>query len=178
MLAAMVLSLSIGLGQAEAVSFPAGDAATIHGTIYGGGVRGIVLAHGGRYDATGWAPQARRLAEAGFVVLAFDFRGTGRSPASGAGALTTQDAGRHHDVLGAVRYLRSRGATTVAVIGASMGGDYAAEAAERELLSFLSESGSPCGASQHRPHPSCPAAPAPTYFLSTIQMSASDRCAP
>jgi len=35
-------------------------------------------------------------------------------------------------VLGAVRYLRKTGARSVSVVGASMGGDYAAEAAEAE----------------------------------------------
>ena len=132
MFAVMVFALSFAQAQPGPVSFPAGDGATIHGTIYGAGTRGVVLAHGGRYDSSGWAPQARRLAEAGFFVLAFDFRGVGRSAAAGDGALTTQETGRHQDVLGAVRYLRSRGATTVGVVGASMGGDYAAEAAEAD----------------------------------------------
>ena len=36
------------------------------------------------------------------------------------------------DVLAAVHYLRRTGAKSVAVVGASMGGDYAAEAAEAE----------------------------------------------
>ena len=65
-------------------------------------------------------------------MLAFDFRGLGRSPAAADQDLRSLEAARHRDVLGAVRYLRSRGAASVAVVGASMGGDYAAEAAEAD----------------------------------------------
>ena len=46
---------------------------------YGKGERGVVLAHGGRFNEESWAPQARRLSEAGFHVVAIDFRGYGLS---------------------------------------------------------------------------------------------------
>ena len=73
--------------------------------------------------------QARLLVAAGFRVLAFDFRGYGQSRESDHTRPPAEDA-RHLDVMAAVEYLRQTGATTVSVVGASMGGDYAAEAAE------------------------------------------------
>lgn len=107
----------------EPVSFVTEEGATIYADVYGTGARGVVLAHGGRFDKASWELQARAFAQAGFRVLAFDFRGYGQSRGGAAD-------GRRFDVLAAVRYLRQAGAQTVAVVGASMGGDAAAEAAE------------------------------------------------
>jgi pimeloyl-ACP methyl ester carboxylesterase len=90
----------------------------------------VVLAHGGRFNKASWADQGRALAAAGFRAIAIDFRGEGAS-AGGPQAPTT-DNQRYLDVLGAIHYLRKTGATSVGVIGGSMGGDYAAEAAEAE----------------------------------------------
>jgi pimeloyl-ACP methyl ester carboxylesterase len=62
---------------------------------------------------------------AGFRVLAVDFRGRGQSrgPQSKSG-----EDGAEFDVLAAVRYLRKIGAKTVSVVGASLGGEAAANA--------------------------------------------------
>jgi pimeloyl-ACP methyl ester carboxylesterase len=109
----------------QSVSFPTQDGGLIYADLYGKGDRAVVLAHGGRFQKDGWAPQARTLAEAGFRVLAIDFRGEGKSRGS-------PEEERRLDVLGAVHYLRKTGAKSVSVVGASMGGDYAAEAAELE----------------------------------------------
>jgi pimeloyl-ACP methyl ester carboxylesterase len=90
-----------------------------------GGPDGVVLAHGAAFDKASWAPFATWLAGRGHQVLAIDFRGYGRStPGTDSRAL-------FEDVLGAVRYLHGRGVTRVAVLGASMGGGAAAEAAVR-----------------------------------------------
>jgi esterase/lipase len=85
-----------------------------------------VLAHGGRFNKESWAGQARALAAAGFRALAIDFRGYGESRGPGQG--DPLSAPLHLDVLAAVRYLRSAGARTVAVVGGSMGGGAAADA--------------------------------------------------
>jgi alpha/beta superfamily hydrolase len=110
-------------------SFPTSDGGTIVGDLYGFGARGVVLAHGGRFDKESWTPQARVLAASGFRVLALDFRGYG--PSRGPGQEDPLSAPLVLDVLGAVGYLRQTGAKTVAIVGASMGGAAAANAAAR-----------------------------------------------
>jgi pimeloyl-ACP methyl ester carboxylesterase len=111
----------------ELVSFPTGDGGRVYADVWGTGGRGVVLAHGGRFTKESWAKQAKVLAEAGFRVVAIDFRGRGQS--RGGPRLAPGDDGLRLDVLAAVRYLRTNGAGTVAVVGASMGGGAAAEAA-------------------------------------------------
>ena len=106
----------------EPVSFATEDGATIHADLYGKGERTVVLAHGGRFNKESWTPQAQVLAQAGYRVLAFDFRGYGQSPAHAKGEAL------HLDVLAAVRYLRQAGAKTVSVVGGSLGGGAAADA--------------------------------------------------
>lgn len=110
----------------ERVSFPTEDGGLVYADIYGKGDRGVVLAHGGRFNKESWAAQARALEAAGFRVLAVDFRGYGESRGPGQSDVFT--APLHLDVLAAVRYLRSRGAKTIAVVGGSLGGGAAADA--------------------------------------------------
>jgi len=106
------------------------DGGLIHGDVYGSGPRGVVLAHGGRFNKGSWEKQARELAAAGFRVLAIDFRGYGDSTGPGQSDIFT--APLYLDVLAGVRHLRATGATTVAAIGGSMGGSVAADAAIAE----------------------------------------------
>ena len=103
------------------------DGASLQANLYGQGNRGVVLAHGGRFNKESWDPQARVLAEHGFRVIAFDFRGVGQSHGPGDSDFFTPS--RKFDVLAAARYLRDNGATTVSIIGGSLGGGFAADAA-------------------------------------------------
>jgi pimeloyl-ACP methyl ester carboxylesterase len=108
------------------VAFPTEDGGRIHADVYGRGTRGVILAHGGRFDKGSWARQARQFEDAGYRVLALDFRGYGES--TGPGQDDPFSAPLHLDVLAAVRYLRAIGAEWVAVVGGSMGGAAAADA--------------------------------------------------
>ena len=110
----------------EHVSFATEDGGFIYADLYGKGDRGVVLAHGGRFTKESWQPQAQSLAKAGFRVLAFDFRGFGKSHGPGDSDMFT--APIQLDVLAAVRYLRNSGAKMVAVMGGSFGGTAAADA--------------------------------------------------
>jgi pimeloyl-ACP methyl ester carboxylesterase len=117
------VALAAVAGPPKEVSFPTPDGGIVYADLYGSGARGVVLAHGGRFNKGSWEKQARALAEAGFRVLAIDFRGR-----SLGGAPSGSDEGLHFDVLAAVRYLRKAGAKTVSIVGGSMGGGAAAEA--------------------------------------------------
>jgi pimeloyl-ACP methyl ester carboxylesterase len=128
-IAAALLGLALAGTAAgpERVSFPTTDGGRIVGDVYGAGERGLVLAHGGRFDKESWAKQAKAFAAAGFRVLAIDFRGYGQS--TGPGQEDVLSAPLELDVLAAVRYLRKSGVTSVAIVGGSMGGSAAADAA-------------------------------------------------
>ena len=108
------------------VSFPTADGGLIRADVYGSGDRGVVLAHGARFDKASWGKQAEVLANAGFRVLAIDFRGYGQSRGGDKSAPGSGE--KYEDILAAVRYLRENGAKTVSLIGASMGGGAAATA--------------------------------------------------
>ena len=112
--------------KVDHVSFATEDGGVVYADLYGSGEWGVVLAHGGRFTKESWQPQAESLVRAGFHVLAFDFRGFGKS--HGPGDRDMYTAPMHLDVLAAVRYLRKRGAKTVSVMGASFGGSATADA--------------------------------------------------
>jgi pimeloyl-ACP methyl ester carboxylesterase len=124
---ALAVVVLAGLAAAqEPVSFPTQDGGLVHADVYGKGNHGVVLAHGARFNKESWAKQARALADAGFRVVAIDFRGYGQS--RGPGQSDNFTAPLHLDVLAAVRYLRKTGTKTVSVVGGSMGGGAAAQA--------------------------------------------------
>jgi pimeloyl-ACP methyl ester carboxylesterase len=108
------------------VTFETKDGATIFADVYGRGEKGLVLAHGGRFNKESWAKQAQTFATAGFCILALDFRGYGRS--HGPGDADPLSAPLQLDVLAGVRYLREHGAKTVSIVGGSMGGSAAGDA--------------------------------------------------
>lgn len=114
------------VAKVEHVSFTTQDGGVIYADLYGSGERGVVLAHGGRFSKESWQPQAELLVSVGFRVLAFDFRGFGKS--HGPGDTHMYTAPMQLDVLAAVQYLRKSGTKTVSVVGGSFGGSAAADA--------------------------------------------------
>jgi pimeloyl-ACP methyl ester carboxylesterase len=118
--------LAITAQAQTTVSIPTIDGGEIFADVYGHGEQGLVLAHGGQFNKESWRPQAEQFAAAGFHVLAFDFRSYGKS--HGPGDKDIYTAPLHLDVLAAVRYLRSIGAKTVSIVGASLGGGAAGAA--------------------------------------------------
>jgi pimeloyl-ACP methyl ester carboxylesterase len=125
--AVIVALVLAGVSYAQkAVTFPTVDGGVVSADSYGVGERGVVLAHGGRFNKGSWEKQAQALTAAGFRVLAIDFRGYGQS--RGPGDSDPMSAPLHLDVLAAVRYLRKSGAKKVSVVGASMGGGAAGDA--------------------------------------------------
>ena len=123
-LAALVLAPL--LAAQEHISLRTRDGGLVYADVYGAGGRGVVLAHGGQFNKESWAKQARALADAGFRVVAIDFRGYGQS--RGPGQENIYSAPLHLDILAAVDYLRKSRPASISLIGASMGGSSAADA--------------------------------------------------
>jgi pimeloyl-ACP methyl ester carboxylesterase len=101
---------------ARSVTFTTQDGVALSGHIFGTGSEGVILAHMYPADQTSWYPTAERLAEEGYLVLTFDFRGYGES----GGEKQIDLIGR--DVFAAIPKIREEGAGEVVLVGASMGG--------------------------------------------------------
>lgn len=131
LVAGAVLGSMVGAPSAysqDTVAVPADDGGLVTADEYGSGPRGVVLAHGGRFDRKSWRDQARVLAREGYRVLAIDFRAGAMARAGGPPDCLYDPKCLAADVLAAVRYLRRTGATSVAIIGGSLGGGAAAQA--------------------------------------------------
>lgn len=107
----------------EATRFKASDGVRLEGRLFGGGSVGIVLSHQGNPDdnQTQWFAVADRLAEHGYLVLTYNTRGI--CPRGGAGCSRgAYDLSKNWmDIIGAYRFLKSRGAERVVLMGASVG---------------------------------------------------------
>lgn len=107
----------------QTVRFRAGDGVELAGRLWGKGNVAVVLAHGfsqGLAQDT-WSPFPPALAQRGYRVLSFNFRGfcDSGSVCSG-GEMDLKNNWR--DATAAVDFVEERGAKKVFLIGASMGG--------------------------------------------------------
>ena len=107
------------------VSFTTEDGVTLGGHVFGSGRAGVVLAHMYPADQTSWYATAERLAQEGYLVMTFDFRGYGESGGEKQIDLTDRD------VSAAVTAIRGEGAAEVVLAGASMGGTASLIAGDR-----------------------------------------------
>jgi esterase/lipase len=117
------------LAPQTTISIRAADGGVVNADLYGSGPHGVVLAHGGRFNRTSWQHLAQRLVAARFRVVAIDFRASVDARAGRETQCLYDEVCLAKDVLAAVEYLRSTGATTVSIVGASLGGGAAAQAA-------------------------------------------------
>jgi len=106
------------------VSFNTSDGKRLTGRLFGSSTVGITLAHMYPADATSWYPVARKLAAAGYMALAFNFRGYADSDGPKTIPKTP------FDIQAARDYLRRNGARDIVFIGASMGGTASIVAAQ------------------------------------------------
>jgi pimeloyl-ACP methyl ester carboxylesterase len=110
--------------QERDVRFETADEITLTGRLFGSGKVGVTLAHMFPSDATSWYPAARRLAGAGYMALAFNFRGYSTSQGD------KEVANAPRDIEAAMGFLRDTNARDVVFVGASMGGTASIIAAE------------------------------------------------
>jgi pimeloyl-ACP methyl ester carboxylesterase len=103
--------------HASTLWFRAADGVRLDGAIVGSGPVGVVLLHEYPGPLCGWWPYAAYLGHHGVHALMLDFRCLGLSdcPRSGRASPVA-------DVAGAMAALRARGARSVALVGASLGG--------------------------------------------------------
>jgi alpha-beta hydrolase superfamily lysophospholipase len=104
--------------DAKRIWFRASDGALLDGAEVGDGDVGIALAHESPSDLCPWLPFAKTLADHGYRAFAFDFRGSGSSPAQFGPRATRNDL----DVVAAASELRRLGAKKVFLVGGSFGG--------------------------------------------------------
>jgi pimeloyl-ACP methyl ester carboxylesterase len=114
--------------RAALLHFRSGNGALLAGLPLGEGERGVVFAHGNDGTMCDWLDYGQSPAQRGFAVLLFDLDGRGLSqPADDFFSTPGLDA----DVVSAVQTLHRRGARSVKVIGASVGGTVAVVAATK-----------------------------------------------
>jgi alpha-beta hydrolase superfamily lysophospholipase len=140
MLAAVLTVVAVGcsgderrvdISDSEPVSFTSTDGIRLEGRLFGEGTSAVVLSHMRPADQTSWYAFASRLADAGYLVLTYDFRGYCPGGDGGCSAGELDVSAIWQDVLGAIEFARGRGATRVSLVGASMGGTASLVAASR-----------------------------------------------
>ncbi|TJZ76325.1 alpha/beta hydrolase [Chitiniphilus eburneus] len=98
------------------VSFTTEDGVPLAGRVFGKpGAAWVILSHQHDRDQTAWERFAARLADEGYTVLTYDFRGYGDS--GGQRVYAQLD----RDLKAAVAYARAQGADKVALMGACIG---------------------------------------------------------
>jgi pimeloyl-ACP methyl ester carboxylesterase len=102
----------------QEVTFPATDGVVLHGRVYGHGDTTVILSNMGDNDPGPWNTFAPVLAAQGYRVLTYSFRYPLRTNAF----IAAYAEATVPDLLGAVAYARSGGATRIVLCGASLGG--------------------------------------------------------
>ncbi len=119
------------LSASRAVTFRSVDGVRLSGRLFGSGTDGVVLSHMLPADQSSWWDFARKLADRGYLVLTYDFRGYCPGGDAGCSQGSKDVAAIWQDVIGAIRFLRSQGAHRIELVGASMGGTASLVAASR-----------------------------------------------
>jgi pimeloyl-ACP methyl ester carboxylesterase len=116
-------STPIGAGSTE-VSFTTSDGVRLAGRLFGpqDAAAGVVLTHMLPADQSSWYPEAAHLAGMGLRVLTFDLRGYCPGGDAGCSQGTKDLNAAPTDLTAALTFLRQNGPTSVALVGASVGG--------------------------------------------------------
>jgi pimeloyl-ACP methyl ester carboxylesterase len=122
----------VDLSGSEAVTFESEDGVRLAGRLFGEGETAVVLSHMRPADQSSWFRFAERLADGGYLVLTYNFRGYCPGGDAGCSEGERDLSAIWRDVVGAVDFVRSRGAASVSLVGASMGGTASLVASARD----------------------------------------------
>jgi len=115
-----------------------GDSTVLDGRIFGDENSVLViLSHMRPNDQRAWFPFAEELADAGYAVLTYDFRGYGNSLAP------KDDSKLDEDLTAALNFMRVRGREQIFLVGASMGGTTSMIVAAQENVTGVISISSP-----------------------------------
>jgi alpha/beta superfamily hydrolase len=95
--------------------FTTDDGVTLSGKIVGTGMTAIILSAQDGYPSMFWEPLATQLADHGYLVMTYNYRGV--APSQGRYDTDTLD----HDLRAAIEAVRANGATGIVLIGAGAG---------------------------------------------------------
>ncbi len=117
---------------AQAVHFQTPDHVQLAGLLYGQGKTAVICSHQSNSSKLIWSTSGipQRLAQRGYLVLAYDFRGYGDSASGGT---LNYDA----DLRAAIAFIRQQGATRIVLLGASMGGTVSLKVAASEPVAAV-----------------------------------------
>ena len=109
---------SVPAVTSTAVQFSTSDHITLAGQLFGQGTTAVVCSHMLNTTQQIWINTGlpQRLAQRGYLVLTYDFRGTGQSQGQYNPSMNALD------LSAAVNFVRQQGATRLVLLGASMGG--------------------------------------------------------
>lgn len=123
---------SVDLSGSRAVSFEATDGVRLEGRLFGDGSAAVVLSHMRPADQTSWFGFASRLADQGYLVLTYNFRGYCPGGSGGCSEGERDIGQMWRDVVGAIAFARLQGVVSVSLAGASMGGTASLVAAAQD----------------------------------------------
>lgn len=108
---------------AEVVHFDAmGNGPLLEGTLSGRGKVGVILAHQYNADQSAWFGFAQTLADRGYKVLTFNFRGFCPGGRAGCSEGKKDAAETANDLGGAAAFMSGQGVEKLFLVGASVGG--------------------------------------------------------
>lgn len=113
------------------VTFKTEDNIAINGNIFGSGDKWVILSHMYPTDQTSWFDFANFLAENGYVVLTYDFRGYGKSGGS------KEISKIYIDLDAALDFIKQYEVKKLFLVGASMGGTASIIGASKEKIDGL-----------------------------------------
>lgn len=98
------------------VSFKTQDGITLGGALFGTGPRAVIFSNIGNGVQADWQELPALLAQQGYLVLTYDWRGFGASGGAQDYVASTQD------LAAAIELIRAQGATRIILAGGSLGG--------------------------------------------------------